>query len=369
MKRFFYFTNRTSEVFLNRVLRSSYVSNSELSAYRMLFGFLLLIYFLPSWTWLKDTPPAFFDPHILSFAYLTDNHLPPVFYKGADILMILFLVMVTIGVWSRAALIGIFVLCSIFYSYAYSYGKIDHHTSILIFTFFLLAFTNCGSRFALMKDKTVPDSVQRVALGIVSIVICFGFFSAGITKCIKWIDFDLDTSGFLSWFNLQYFLDDKNKYFLMEYVFHLPKLVLELMDYTAAVFEVSGFFFLLRGKRSWLTFLFMASIFHCLTLILINIDFTLALLVYGIFLISPFLKRFLKKENGSLKKLRYFFYGIIGWGIIKIAFILFKVDDFVLNYHSIAYESKLYINLFLTILFIITSGYFLFGKKGYDLKQ
>ncbi|MGD1947656.1 MAG: hypothetical protein ACFB0A_15665 [Croceivirga sp.] len=308
--------NKVFKVFLDNISSSSYVPAEVLAGYRIIFGSLLLCYFLPSWSWLKAVPPAFFDPHILSFAYLTDSQLDNFIYLGADIVIICFLVMLSIGLWTRWVLIGIFLLCAIFYSYSYSFGKIDHHTSILIFTFLLMAFTNCGSHFALLKDKSVNKDVQKTALVVISVSICFGFFTAGISKFIRWIDFDLNTSGFLSWFNTSYYLGEKEKYFLMDYVFKMPVLLLESMDYMAAIYEISGFLFLVRGKKYWLIFLFISGVFHFSTLLLLNIDFTLTLLVYGIFSISPLFKRFNKKDSLTIKNLQYFFYAIIAVGIL-----------------------------------------------------
>ena len=209
------------------------------------FGLLLLLYFLPSWAWIGAIPPAFFDPNILSLSNLSNGYLPGFIYKIADITGIVLGVMITLGIRTRIALIFMFTLCTFFYSYTYSLGKIDHDTSFLIFTFLILAFTNSGSHKALLKDKKVSIKTQSLAISILAIMICFGFFTSGISKFINWIDFDLSTSGFLFWFNNGYFLENSNM-FLAPYVFDIPILVLEFMDYFAAIFEISAFIFLLN---------------------------------------------------------------------------------------------------------------------------
>lgn len=58
--------------------------------------------------------------------------------------------------------------------------------------------------------KTAPGFEQERHKGtadssFLGILIAFGFLTAGWAKAFSWIDFDLTTSGFLSWFYSGYF--------------------------------------------------------------------------------------------------------------------------------------------------------------------
>lgn len=335
-----------------RIIASTDVDTAYLACYRIFFGALLLLYFLPTWAWLKDIPPAFFDPFVFSIANFTNDHLPGFLYQSADILAILFSLLIITGVYTRFAFFGMFVLSTIFYSYYYSFGKIDHHTTILIFAFLVLSFTNSGTRFALRKDKKVALSTQQKALAILGIIICFGFFSAGLPKLMKWVDFDLNTSGFLFWFYPAYFLSHKQM-FMTQFAFQIPVFLLECMDYFASVFEVMGFFFLLKGKKFWLGYLLMASFFHLANLLLMNIDFSLNMLSYGIFLIAPVVY-FIFKRYGPILVLykRLIFFIFILLGMLKIILLLFDKSFLFSNYDSIDFALKNWINLFLWMITI-----------------
>ncbi|WP_146191773.1 hypothetical protein [Algibacter marinivivus] len=342
----------------SKVEKATNVPTTNLAYYRVFFGLLLLLYFTPSWTWISDIPPAFFSPRIFSFAYLGDGYLPPYTYKAADISAIILIAMITLGIRTRLALIAMFILNSVFFSYSYSFGKIDHNTTFLIFTYLLLAFTNSGSEIALLKDKKISTEMQNISIAIIAIMICFGFFSAGISKFFRWIDFDLSTSGFLFWFNLEYFIGN-SKMFLADKIFYMPIIVIECMDYCAAIFEVSALFFLLKGKKSWFIFLIISCVFHLSTLIFINIDFTLNVLTYGIFLFTPFFKNYslpIKKHKIFKKILIYF---VLLFTFIKI-FLIVKTNQASITYDlGLTTETKNYINLFLWLFTILISFYIL----------
>ena len=39
-------------------------------------------------------------------------------------------------------------------------------------------------------------------IALMALLVAFGFFSAGLPKALKWIDFDLSTSGVRSWVSI-----------------------------------------------------------------------------------------------------------------------------------------------------------------------
>lgn len=349
---------------LDRIKLNTTLSTDQLALYRIFFGAALLLYFSPTWTWLADTPPALFDPYLFSFAYLTDNHLPNYVYRSADVLTVLLSLMITLGIRAKIAFFGMFGLYSVLLSYYYSFGKIDHHTTLLLVTLIVFGFTNSGSRFAMVKDKKTAPSKQATALAILALCICFGFFSAGLPKLTRWIDFDLNSSGFLFWYYPAYFLE-KNQMFLAPYVSQLPWIVLEAMDYIAVLFEISGVVFLLLGKRTWIFFLTTACVFHLANLLLLNIDFTMNLLAYGPFLLVPALSFFFKKLHGLLKRFkRMFILLFISLALLKIVLPFLGFQGVFLNYESIDIPSRNYLNLSLWIVAIACGWYALRVKRS-----
>jgi hypothetical protein len=68
-----------------------------------------------------------------------------------------------------------------------------------------------------------------------------------------------------------------------EWVPRIPRLLLELADYVAPAFELSGFAFLLYSRRAWRLWLLLACGFHLGNALLLNIAFTQQALTYLIF--------------------------------------------------------------------------------------
>lgn len=350
------------------VKSATHLNTNHLAFYRVVFGAFLLCYFLPSWSWLVDTPPAFFTPYFFSFANLTENHLPNLAYKSADILAILFALMITLGIRAKLAFYGMFFMSSLFYSYYYSFGKIDHHTTILIFTYLIFAQTNSGTQFAIFKDKEISMRIQNIAIALLAILICFGFFSAGFPKLLKWIDFDINSSGILTWFYPAYFLE-KNQMFLAPMVFHIPAILLECLDYTAAIFEVSGFFFLLKGKKTWVCYLTTACVFHLANLLFLNIDFSLNLLAYGVFITAPVLYNVFQKYQTPLLKYKVMIIAFfVAIALIRLLLYVLDISWMFSNYDSVNFVVKNYINLFLWIFGVIGGYAILRRHKSSNLK-
>ena len=99
-----YINNHISQLY-EKFEETTSVKDISLSYYRILFGLLLLLYFLHSWTCLGVIPPAFFYPNILILSNLSNGYLPGFIYKIADITGIVLGVMITLGIRARIALI------------------------------------------------------------------------------------------------------------------------------------------------------------------------------------------------------------------------------------------------------------------------
>lgn len=192
------------------------------------------------------------------------------------------------GIKTRLSCILTFVLLIVAQSFHFSFGKIDHAT-LLTLTYLALACTNSGCEYTLIKDKELSKRYQNIGIAIFSICIAFGLFTAGFPKLISWVDFDLSTNGILSWY-YQGFYSLERQRFLAPFVPHVPMILMEMGDYFAVFLELSGFFFLIKGKTYWRVWLLVLSFFHLMNVLILNIPFLGHIVVYGLFVLPPFFR-------------------------------------------------------------------------------
>ena len=156
-----------------------------------------------------------------------------------------------------------------------------------------MAFIDLGVPYALVPDRRINPKVTARALATAGVLIAFGMFTAGFDKALHWINFDLSTGGFLSWFYSGYYTLDRNL-LLAPFVLKLPPQSFKILDYAAVAFELSPFFFLLAGRAGWRAWLLVATCFHLANALLLNIPFHTHVLVY-----LPFVAfaRFFERPN------------------------------------------------------------------------
>lgn len=364
MTRFLSFIDKGLHPLFHRLESATWVGTEQLACFRVVYGALMLLYFLPSWSWMSEVPEGFFNPYKLSFAYLTNGYLPDALYISLDALVVVLLLFITLGIYSRWSLLLMYILSGALYSYTFSFGKIDHFTNLFLFTYPVLVFTNIGTRYALIRDKPVSERMQSGALMVLGVVIAFGLFNAGISKCLDWIDFNVKTSGFASWLHYAYF-NSENTYLLVPYMFELPTFLFEPLDYIASIFEVAGIFFLLNGRRYWIFFLLIASIFHLTNLFILNLGFGLNTLTYGIFIVSPVLLTVYQKYAAFFKKWwLYFAIGLVAIAVVRILMVF--TDTIIFIYHAdlSLIEFELGIDLMLWLFTIVCGIYTFKIAKG-----
>jgi len=120
-------------------------------------------------------------------------------------------------------------------------------------------------------------------------------FTAGFDKALHWINFDLSTSGFLSWFYGGYYTLDR-KLLLAPLVLKLHPHLTKVLDFAAVALELSPFLFLLAGRTAWRAWLLIATCFHLANALVLNIPFYFHVIVY-----LPFvaLSRFFGRPNAA----------------------------------------------------------------------
>ena len=185
---------------------------------------------------------------------------------------------------TRSSTILLLTLLLIGNSFQYSLGKIDH---VILYpcVLFVMCFQNWGECFSVDslrkgQHENVGDPLSKTAnLSLLGIFIAFGFFTAGFGKALSWVDFDLSTSGFLSWLYRGYYNFGSDRLLApLAIQINLP-LLWELVDYSAVIFEL-GFCVAILGRRSWYRWLTMACLFHLMNCLLLNIPFNHNTLAY-----------------------------------------------------------------------------------------
>jgi hypothetical protein len=146
-----------------------------------------------------------------------------------------------------------------------------------------MTFSGWGRHLAVLRDKKTKNNSTIRSLSLLSVLLCFAMFTAGFEKALNWVDFDLKTNGFISWFRLGYYVYDR-QFLLSHLVIYFPPLLLELFDYAAVALELSPLFFLLHSRKGWQVWLLIVCAFHLVNTLLLNIAFIENTMVYLAFI-------------------------------------------------------------------------------------
>jgi hypothetical protein len=250
----------------------------SLGLFRIFWGIFVLLFVAPYSAWVGQVPQSFYNPPVLSVAFLFAGFPPYWPMLAGDLVRIWLVVLITIGVKTRVCTIVLCLLTFISTNFAYSFGKIGH--DILLWAVALcLAFTDWGVTYALVPDRRINPKVAARALATAGVLIAFAMFTAGFDKALHWINFDLSTSGFLNWFYSGYYTLDR-KLLLAPFVLKVPPQSIKILDFAAVAFELSPFFFLFAGRAGWRAWILIATCFHLANALLLNIPFHIHVLVY-----------------------------------------------------------------------------------------
>ena len=311
MKKIYHYIKLVNDNFWHRIAQSTLIEERSLGIFRWIFGFFLLLFFVPQFSWISQVPDAFFNPLYLTPTNLLAQFPGYIFFTIITLLTITSIVFLTIGIKARLFNIVLLICWFIGNSFQYSFGKIDHDIMVLALLLCML-FSNWGTYYALLPDKPLGDNYSKQALALFSVLLAFGFITAGLAKAIIWVDFDFSTNGFLSWFYRGYYNLNRND-LLAPIILYLPKWIFEFFDYAAVVFELSAFIALLSSRKWWLVWLLIACLFHLSNTLLLNIPFMNYFLVYLVFVDFSLLLDWVNRKVGlsTAKHLNYFLTGLV----------------------------------------------------------
>lgn len=275
-----------NERFWSAVVRSTYTSARSLSVFRVVTGLSLLFFFSPDFGWIGKAPQAFFNPLALSLAAFFRDFPNTLSFWVIDLALLASAFSIAVGIKAKIAGVLYGFLSIVAYSFQFSLGKIDH-VFLIICLLICLSFSGWGNELALIPDPKESDGARAKSLSCLAVLICFGFFSAGFPKAVHWINLDFHKSGTANWLYVRYYTYYttiyKDGFFLAPYLIRLPFWGLKIMDFAAVIFELSPFFCLLISRKAWHLWLFFASLFHMINLLVLSIPFLYLGLVYMTF--------------------------------------------------------------------------------------
>lgn len=260
--------------FWSRLSHASDVQLDWEDVTRSLMCIALLTLLQPSFVWLSEIPQALFDPKI-SIAYFFDSVPEKIYIQLLQSVLIVSISCIALRIKTTLSSIVFITTFFVLSSLAYSFGKIDHNILLPL------------SVLALGIGYHWNSTSRLHSTSFIALFICIGFFSAGIPKALSWIDFDLSTSGILSWHSTSYYMLERTM-FWSSVLSQTPPLLLEFMDYSVVAFEVAGLAFLFVSRRAWHIWIVIACFFHLMCTLTLNIPFVSHFFVFLVFLGGPF---------------------------------------------------------------------------------
>jgi len=340
----------------NRIEKNIHISDETSSFFRIILSLNILLFFCPDYTWISEIPETLYNPLYFNISRIYGNFPPKWYLVITSYISLISIMFIGIGLKTRFFSRLYAILLIINAAFIYSFGKIDHGI-LLPVTLLCLSFSNWGTCYAVAPDKA--SSLHLKSYQIVALCLIFGMFSAGLGKLIVWLDFDLSTNGFLSWFYQRYFsLGSRN--LLANTVFYFPRILVESFDYIAIVFELSPLYFLLKSKKHWLLWLIVAILFHITNTLLLNIPFWANGIIYFSFIIGHYKLKISSRLTKTLHYLVISFFVII---LIERLFLGINKSYLFLDLSNLNIRTTLTVALILWIILFFIALNAMFKKK------
>jgi hypothetical protein len=253
---------------------------ADLGIYRIVYavGALLIA---PDITWLSHYPDFVFHAPPGPLRLLSGFPSPFVLIV-LELLRSLALILLGLGLWTRYVSIAAALMLSVTYGLTYCVGKVDH-TILLVLVPLVLAFANWGNRFSIdaYRREVAPPPQPQWPLRLLALLIAWAFFAAALSKLLTgWLSFSSQAAR--GYFVLS-FLTEGRTYWLAEWVAaHDVRAAWEVVDWVTVAFELS-LLIALPWWRSFRIAVAVATTFHLGVLLVMDIDFSFAVVAYGAF--------------------------------------------------------------------------------------
>lgn len=368
-----------SNIFDRIIFDSFLLSPESLGLYRISYALFLLIFGVPNFTWISNFPAVFYNPPLLS---------PQTFFSGFPGYG--FLLLISLGTCITAILVlfgyktrltSILLAFFIFTgkSFAYSFGKIDHDFLIWIIPL-VMSFSNWGAAYSLDAKANQQDrEVQNWPIVLLALILCLGMFSAGLPKLLGgWLD--ISSQAVRGHFLREYYVNERQDLLAPLFLNLKSPLIWEFFDYAGVLLEIFFLFAILRPNL-FRFFVICAIFFHVFNYLMLNIAFTVNIILYLLFIdwgmvisklrknnVLQFLKRAINVKIllvfSVLYTSFYFFYIAANEGVtFYISPLRFVLTD-LLNIHEMVVGGiVIFLGLGVAVLNVI---HFISKKKNYS---
>jgi|GEM_PF-5424831 len=277
-------------------------------------GHILFLALEPS-HWMGRFPSAFYEPP-LSFARLMGGFPPEAFFHVLNVLMVVGLVFLFLGVYTRYSSIGVFVVSLVYTTFAGCFGNILHSTLIIIIPL-VMAFSNWGAGLSWDAIRGKGGEVEGWPISLLSVLIGFCMFTAGVWK---WEWLDLETSGIQSNLLVNYYARERGDLLSTFFVGIEVRWFWEVLDWVIVIFEC--LFLVVVFWPSWFRFwVSLAVLFHFANVLMLNVDFNSFLLLYMFFIPWELVERLGSNTLKAVERYGEHFYGVLKvWHIALLIF-------------------------------------------------
>ncbi|WP_071287133.1 HTTM domain-containing protein [Mycolicibacterium llatzerense] len=252
----------------------------DLGIYRIIYALSVLLV-VPDITWLSHYPDFMFHAPPGPLQLLSGFPSPGVLI-GLEVLRSVILVMLGLGIWTKYVSIATWLVLSATYGVTFCLGKVDH-TILLTLPPLVLAFANWGNRFSVdaFRRNSEPSLQVQWPLRLLALLIGWGFFAAALTKALTgWLSFSSQASR--GYFVLGFVTQGRTHWLAQWIAQHDVLAAWEVVDWLTVAFELA-ILIALPWWRAFRITLAVAAIFHLVVLLIMNIDFSNAVVAYGAF--------------------------------------------------------------------------------------
>jgi hypothetical protein len=293
--------NNLAQVIYFRLKSATYIGDKnnleDLGIFRLIIGTYLAATINPSWTTLCDLPDAFFIPFRYNLVSIFDKYPSLLTVQIIEVVFITLLYFIAIGIKTRWSGLLAGLILIVMTGFSCSFGKIGHNIMFSVF-FILIGFSNFGVSHAIFKDKEWPTA-GNLSIITGSLLLAIGMLTAGIPKAYNWIDFNLNTSGFLSWYYRSFYSFNRQDFFAA-LLLDKHNLIYEAIDYLTILFELGAIFAVISNWFGWRLWILLACFFHLGVVLILNINFIGHFPLYSLYVLPYFLSHI--KYNKSMVK-------------------------------------------------------------------
>jgi len=333
-------------------------TKESLAFFRILYAGYLLFFGIPKFMWVASSPDSFFHPPI-SIAFFLNGFPPETFFIFLYILTSVSVIALFFGLFTKSASFMTGISLMIGYTFAFSFGKINHSSLFFIIIPIVMASSNWGAYCSLDSLKRRKRSkVQAWPLALLALVIGFTMFTAAVPKVIGgWLD--ADTQAVRAIIIEKTYGEIRTGLFSNLLLNIDSNVFWEILDYVTIIFE-AGFLLAIFNPSIFRFFLANAVIFHTAILLVLNIRFVSNVMVYAAFIRWDKIEwtgRFLQKIENVFKRI-----GMIHVTIISALYIILFIrygSPFSIISESVQIPPLIAkITITFTIAFIVATIYF-----------